>query len=141
MITQIRDWLYVGNRDDCSQLSDAGCIHIWRDDHPDNSCEFHEHAEDFRWEYKDGHEIPVVELRKLSMIILSYFQDFGKVFIHCHAGQTRSPTICILALSLVEDRHPIDVLPDIYMPLWRKGLFPNICMSPLKDIVQWYERR
>jgi len=141
MIIQIRSWLYIGDNTGCQELQDAGCIHIYRDDHPEYDCDFVEHAGDIRLNYQDGHEIPIQELRRLSLSIFSFIEDYGKVFIHCHTGDTRSPTIALLALSLIESRHPIDVMPDIYMPMWKKSLFPNICMQPLKDIVMWYESR
>ena len=41
-LAQITNWLYVSDRDICDvrRLDFDNVIHIWRNDHPDNSCHY-----------------------------------------------------------------------------------------------------
>mgnify|MGYP001576459651 CR=1 FL=1 len=142
MKVYIRPWLTVGDSESCSERIEAGCVHIYRSDMPDYDCQLHSHVQDYRLDYADGHELPVTRLRQLSRTLMGYLDDIGQIHIHCHTGETRSPTIALFALSLIEDRHPFDLLPDIYIPLWRQQeRFANFCVSPLRDITRWYESR
>jgi len=150
-VTQVRHWLFVGNRDECNQNGHeyGGIIHIWRDDFPEHSCQYMNGYKitdckfHYTLEYKDGHKLPTVVLDNLRMALNDNYLKFGKeskLLVHCAAGQTRSPTIVLFVLSLVERTHPFVLLQDIYDSVWRgRGKIANICHAPLKDIVEWYE--
>ena len=141
MLIKIREWLYVGNNQDCNESDIFGAvIHIWRSDIPQNSCNFKQHNLDFKFDYKDGESLST-ELDKLSEIIKNFKEKSQKMLIHCHAGLTRSPTVILFALSLIENTHPLNLLGEVYRKMWLHEILANIVRTPLKDIIDYFESK
>lgn len=140
----IRHWLHLGDRHVCDATFDTpddydAVIHIWRSDLPDHSCLFEQHMHDFKFDYQDGAILPEGELDVLASTISS-FHHAGRMLIHCAECQTRSPIIGLFALSLIEQKHPLLLINDVYYAVYTQGgILANICSEPLKNIVDWYE--
>lgn len=154
-VSMIRPWLYVGNREECNQNANEydGIIHLYRDDYPDHSCFFISDTNlairqregsrlDWIVEYKDGESLPQYHIDGVISFVRKLREGniSSRLLVHCAAGQTRSPTVALLILSLVERVHPFMLLDGVYSSIWQtRGKIANICHAPLGDIVEWYE--
>ena len=150
--TIVRPWLGIGDRDFCNNGNNYDfTIHIWRDDMPHYNCNFVDsvdidkvdkvRAGDFFLNYKDGEHIDLEILNLLATEISATYGSGKKILIHCTMSQTRSPMIAMFALSVIEKKHPLSFLNDIYYSLYcQNKVIGNICLSPLQDLVEWYEK-
>ena len=134
--------IFVGDRDVCNCPDNPkfdAVIHIWRSDKPKHSCNFSKHSKDFKLDYKDGESIPMKVLKEIHTFIKTVGEE-ERLFIHCAAGQTRSPTISMFVLSIMNKQHPFDILSIIYHKCYYGyNITPNICLHPLRDIVSYYD--
>ena len=139
----IRPWLSIGNREICTEekFKQSACIHIYREDMPHYTCPFADHKEDYRFAYKDGEGLDNSSLQILKEEILGLVESCNHLIVHCHAGQTRSPLIGLFVLTIIENKHPFELLPDLYKNIWQGyHVMPNISLTPLIDIVNWFEQ-
>ncbi|KKM21282.1 hypothetical protein LCGC14_1637020 [marine sediment metagenome] len=146
-LAQITNWLYVSDRDICDvrRLDFDNVIHIWRNDHPDNSCHYQIENQtgdgnNLIVDYKDGETLTEKTLSDIDEFIKD--KSFkNKILVHCHAGMTRSPIIALFIFSMITGNHPLACIGTIYYNLWvQNNTLANICRTPLEDIIKWYER-
>ena len=140
------DGIVVGDRDFCNEkwANFTHIIHIWRTDYPQNSCQFRSNGVSLRLEYKDGEELTETTMQEIEVFIELFRKntDPKQLLIHCAAGITRSPTIALLAASLLHRKHPSVFIGNILRELRScRGLTPNICHKPLECICQFVEVR
>lgn len=146
--TMVRSWLHVGNRKLCHACIDEYdyVIHIWRGDKPDHDCLHKDRESDYSLDYIDGAELPEELLTNIANVTQFVMDNMSirqgsKMLVHCAAGITRSPTIALFVLALIEKVHPLLLMSDLYHALWKQSeRMPNIVRTPLKDIVAWYEK-
>ena len=136
--------IWVGHRDACDKdeyPADCRILHIWREDHPGNTCDKAKDGSgrptgDLSLEYKDGESLENMD--KSIEELEEFFKIPGKVYVHCAVGQTRSPTIALIGLA-VRGENVYDavghILADIHMS---RGIVWNICLTPLREILQRY---
>ena len=150
LFATIRPWLTVGHQDYCGVI-DANTLHVYRTDHPRQYCQtvlthgspegIRDLGGDLLLNYIDGQAIPDDVLYSVSNWALRSRDSGRSLYLHCAVGQTRSPTLAILVLSVIERTHPVDSVGVIYKASWlQRGVPPNICVEPFKNICLFYER-
>lgn len=146
--TPIDDKIVVLDRDFCNQhFNDfSHIIHIWRQDYPQNSCQFHQPANgnSLTIHYKDGEALTNEIMCEVETFVNSFRDNNGtkQLLVHCAAGLTRSPTIALLCASLLYRQHPSKIIGSILREMRVcRGLTPNICHKPLECICQFVEAR
>ncbi|KKW13282.1 MAG: hypothetical protein UY48_C0003G0104 [Candidatus Gottesmanbacteria bacterium GW2011_GWB1_49_7] len=133
--------IIVGDRDACvlKQVQADRAIHIWRPDtHPKNSC-FHgvpptprDSLYSLYYEYRDGESLTKAGTDLDSLI--EFCKGTDRLFIHCAAGQTRSPTLAVLALR-VRGMCIGEAVGVVMQGIWESyKVVTNICHDPMKDI-------
>lgn len=146
--TIVRQWLHIGDRECCQLLVDKYdyVIHIWRDDMPQHDCSAKNRVGDFSLHYVDGKGLSEGLLTDIASAVQKNAvsvtrRSSAKILVHCIAGVTRSPTIALFVLSVVERRHPLLLIGEVYFEHWLQSeITANICRTPLQDIVAWWEK-
>jgi hypothetical protein len=126
---EINDWLRIGCLTACGQCPADICVHIWRDDFPDK-CSQRGYPRDIVIEYKDGDALSpeikdtMITLARSIRIRNREITSAAVVLVHCHAGQTRSPSIGAYLLSLVEGMDIFDSVAIVSRALWIQRRLP-----------------
>lgn len=139
--------IYISHRDFCPRWPSSRIIHIWRNDMPENSCEYVHTRISGVWlptkgvivDYKDGESLANASI---SIEEIATFCAGGEeLLIHCTVGQTRSPTLAIIA-KVVRGATPFDAARDVLQANWQyRKIVSNLCLTPLKEIFEWAEHR
>ena len=118
-------WLRIGCLTACGHCPADICVHIWRNDFPDR-CRQTGYPRDIVIEYKDGDALSP-EIKGVIKALAGELKIERKtVLIHCHAGQTRSPSIGAYLLSLVEEMDIFEAVAIVSRALWiQRGLAMN----------------
>jgi len=143
-VVQIRDWLYVGNCDECinNYSNYDAIIHIKRSDMEHYSCQFNSSrgGNDLTLDYKDGDKIPQEVFEKLEKFYEENKGPYKKIFVHCYVGQTRGPTIALALLSIAFKNSPLCFLGEVIGKIRNeRKIVPNICLSPLTNMLDWID--
>lgn len=136
----VGDGIYTGHRMICDEGNPKRTLHIWRNDHPQQSCHVSQGLEmkdgDMLLEYKDGE--PIANADKTFDEIEAFFRIPGEVFVHCAVGQTRSPTIALIG-KCVRGRGVYEAVSDILGSQHRaRGIVWNMCLTPMQEILERY---
>lgn len=134
----------ISHRDYCPHWP-GRTIHIWRSDMPENSCEFVSLQQFVLYpdrhltvHYKDGESLLAMNV---SIDEIAQFSRGEKpLLIHCTVGQTRSPTLALIA-KVVRGVSVYQAMADIMRANWEtRAVISNFCLTPLRDILMWAER-
>ena len=106
-----------------------------------NSCDAISsgNAEGLIINYKDGESLlnADVSIERIA----DFFKGTDPLLVHCTVGQTRSPTIAIIG-KVVRGENPYTAIANITKATWEtRRIVVNLCITPLKDIFLWAERR
>ena len=133
--------IIISHRDFCPYWK-GKTIHIWRDDMANNSCKFVSEGRDggnsdlhLIINYKDGESL--FNANVTIDEIASFARISESLLIHCTVGQTRSPTIALIA-KIARGASPYQALGDIMKANWdMRGIVSNFCLTPVKEILEW----
>ena len=141
--------IIISHKDFCphwERVDRGKIIHIWRNDMPHHSCEFVD-AGKVGWfpdrhliiDYKDGESL------SNANVTIQMIADFSigtePLLIHCTAGQTRSPTIALIA-KIVRGCSVYQALGDVMKANWEtRAVVSNFCLTPIAEILTWAEER
>lgn len=136
--------IFVGNRDSCRLAHEFDfTIHIGRDDtNPPQVCPIEyvtdQHA---HFRYGDGYALTTGRIRPditgqaVLTRLTEVFRRPGRILVHCHAGQTRSPVVAAFGCMVRGDR-PAAACCRAYDACWAYGVVANICHAPLSDVYE-----
>jgi predicted protein tyrosine phosphatase len=109
-ITELRPNLHVTDADGVGALSEEhpfdevvtlGYMDIFGKDYPDAS------TTEEQFKFRDGpHDYEQFEAA--AAYVVEHLQADDSVLVHCQAGVSRSPAICIAAIATLENRSPED---------------------------------
>jgi len=92
---------------------------------------------DFFLDYKDGESLAA--LGDEFDEVWGFCREPGKLLVHCQAGQTRGPTLAVLALA-ARGTSPFQALGHVFEAVWNQRRIPcNFVPAPIKDIVERWE--
>lgn len=145
-ICDVGHGIHVGNFRGCNLYGRnfQRAIHIWYgpDGDPKGVCDciVNRRNEGLTIQYVDQRSLAeVIEFDRLA----DFFSEPGEVFVHCAAGQCRSPTVAIIAkLVRAPEITPWHAIHDITWSLWtHRRAAPCWGNIPLTEIFEWWERR
>ena len=141
--------IIISHRNFCphwERVARGKTIHIWRSDMDDNSCEFvasgsigYIPTQHLVVNYKDGESLTKMNVSIEDIAQFSMGAD--PLLIHCTVGQTRSPTIAIIA-KVVRGVSVYQALGEILKANWEtRAVVSNFCLTPITEILEWAENR
>ena len=141
-VVDIGDGIFLSHRDKCPSFPyRERIIHIWRSDMPENSCVdiLNGNAKGLVIHYKDGEPLVNASVDVQTIVDFCAQPPSEPLLIHCTVGQTRGPTIALLA-KIARGSTPFAAMGTIAEVSWRvRRVIPNFCLAPLKEIFEWWE--
>ena len=132
--------VFVGDRTCCDNFHPDGFekfIHIWRDDHPDNSCNAiqNNHYSGMELQYHDGESF--TKANKSIEHIAEFCRGNDRLLVHCAAGQTRSPAVALIA-KVARGCDVYGAIADITRACYdERDIVPNWCLHPMRETIWW----
>ena len=139
--------IIISHRDFCphwERMNRGKTIHIWRSDMPDNSCQFValnkigvNPTRHLIIDYKDGESLSKANVT--IQTIADFSTGTEPLLIHCTVGQTRSPTIALIA-KVVRGCSIYQALGDVMKANFEtRAVVSNFCLTPITEILEWAE--
>lgn len=105
-MNRIRDWLYIGDIQDARErrIPTDVAVTVCQDNIEDNvGCSYHHfNMSDGEAKGYGGECTPDIFNRAVDTVV-NEVENGNTVFVHCHAGQSRSSAVCITALAHVDE--------------------------------------
>lgn len=135
--------LYISHKDACDSHWTAfpKILHIWRDDIPSYSCNQIRGARHrgLGLHYRDGESFD--NANHSIDEIADFLHGDLMTLVHCTAGQTRSPTVAIIG-KIVRGCSVNQAISDIMKANWeQRRVVCNFCVTPMKEIFEWAEKK
>lgn len=106
-MNEIRDWLWIGDIDDAETMAIPTdvAVTVCQDAVEDNvGCEYHHfNLADGEVDMYGGECTYEMFSDAVDTVVNAVEQEDKSVFVHCHAGQSRSASVCIAALGAIEN--------------------------------------
>jgi len=153
---QIIPEVFMGNREACDkrELEWDAIVHIGRADHPQNDCEYQRQCRSGNravcapgktidhyvvMDYEDGAAFPRecwADLRDMYGAWAT--KKRGKILVHCHAGQTRAPTLVLPLVALLAECSIYAAIGLVHQANWeQRKMVANICVAPLEGLFKF----
>lgn len=134
--------IYLGHKDMCQVGMANRTLHIYRTDYPSYSCDIITRNEvnknDMVFEYRDGESLKKWNI-DLSEVY-NFFLGDDSLYIHCAVGQTRGPTLAIIAIMARASVSPFLAAARVLKGNWiQRRIVSNFCITPMQEIFEWWE--
>lgn len=127
--------IYIGSHDRCRSHPCQSAIHIA---HPGETTCQHAKPGDLLLEYTERQPVPI----ELMNQVREFCGSAVSIFIHCVAGQCRSPMIALVAM-LSRGRDPWASIAEINRATWEQyphHIATHFECTSLADVLTWYDQ-